>query len=276
MTQRKETLGAFQSWLKHNLMFPGQSKNNEVDKRVHHSEQLTAIEKLSIYQRSYYLRLLKCLQEQFPALCHALGKELFDDFCLGYLKTYPSESYTLYDLGNRFPDYLQENRPDADFPRQKQELWIDFMLDLARFELTLYMMFDAKGHEGQSFADLSTPDEQLQLQPCFQLGHYQFNVAAYYHQVREHKHTDTKNIDFPPFHPFYVCMVRKNYHTQTIPLTPIHYALLSHIKQGNSVECALNHVVTQFKLSHTKVMQSWHNSDGIRSQWIKAGVFIPK
>ena len=53
------------------------------------------------------------MREQFPALCHALGAALFDDFVADYIRDHPPESHTLYDLGRRFPAFLEDNRPDA-------------------------------------------------------------------------------------------------------------------------------------------------------------------
>jgi hypothetical protein len=51
--------------------------------------RLSAAQRLAIYQRGYFARLLQCLEGQYKALCHALGKELFDDFSKEYLRKYP-------------------------------------------------------------------------------------------------------------------------------------------------------------------------------------------
>ncbi|MFP3656554.1 DNA-binding domain-containing protein, partial [Burkholderia sp. SIMBA_052] len=66
--------------------------------------KLSASACLAIYQRSYILRLRKCLEEQFPASYHALGAALFADFADEYLRACPSDSYTLHELGRRFPE----------------------------------------------------------------------------------------------------------------------------------------------------------------------------
>ena len=96
------------------LIFPRKVSRSEAERRLAASERLTGVEGLAIYQRSYYLRILKCMREQFPALCHALGEEVFIDFARQYLQACPSDSYTLYELGKRFPDYLEKTRPDRE------------------------------------------------------------------------------------------------------------------------------------------------------------------
>src|SRR4051812_12009803 len=109
---------------------------------------------LAVYQRGYFLRIAACMREQFPALCHALGRALFDDFVADYIRDCPPVRHTLYDLGRRFAGWMEANRPDG----AAREPWVDFMIDLADFEYTVFVMFDAEGNEGRPFATSDTPD----------------------------------------------------------------------------------------------------------------------
>ena len=84
----------------------------DAEQVVTRSQALTALERLDIYNRAYFARLLECLREEFPTLLHALGEEAFDDFAIAYLHRYPSRSYTLNQLGVNFPRYLAETRPE--------------------------------------------------------------------------------------------------------------------------------------------------------------------
>lgn len=250
------------------LRLPGAATEETVAGRVEPSSRLSAAERLAIYQRSYILRLLKCLAEQFPALGHALGEELFRDFARQYLRDRPPESYTLYDLGRRFPDYLEETRPDREAPEGERETWIDFMVDLARFERLVFVMFDAPGHEGEPLATADTPDASLRLQPCFALAEYRFPVAAYYHQVRQG--TDPV---LPPAQRSRVAVVRKDYVTRTYPLRTVHYRFLRALQEGRTVEEALARVAEGSGLPLDKARRSWSAADGIRRRWITAGFF---
>ncbi len=269
MSADGQPLEALQGWMMNALVFPGMTPRDEVEQVVAHSARLNGDECLAIYQRSYYLRILKCMREQFPALCHALGEELFTDFAREYLRAHPPESYTLYDLGRRFPGYLAETRPDRDAAAAHRESWIDFMIDLATFERQVFVMFDAPGHEGKPFAGAGVADNQLRLQPCFALGAYQFPVAWYYHEVR--KGNDPQ---FPPHETSFVALVRKDYLTRTLLLSQSHYIFLTALAESGSVEHAISAVARQLAVPPDDVRQSWWAQDGIRQRWIKAGFFI--
>ena len=82
-----------------------------IEQVVTRSKALSAVERLGIYGYAYYARLLECLKEEFPAVLHAVGEDAFNSFALGYLQKYPSRSYTLFELGAKFPRYLDETRP---------------------------------------------------------------------------------------------------------------------------------------------------------------------
>src|SRR5262249_18618827 len=155
--------------------------------------------------------------EQFPALCHALGRDLFRDFARQYLQNCPSQSYTLYALGARFADYLEQTRPDRDAADEEREGWIDFIVDLARYEYSLFTMFDAPGNEGKTWAKAETDDDRLVLQPCFALHRFRYPVAGYYHQIRH-----CNAADLPPRQTSYLAIARKDYQLHTFPITQIH------------------------------------------------------
>src|SRR5216684_1216338 len=86
----------------------------QLEKVITRSRALTAAERLAIYANAYHTRLLECLGEVFPMLKRTLGDEVFDGFAFGYLQEYPSRSYTLNEVGRRFPRHLQETRPLKD------------------------------------------------------------------------------------------------------------------------------------------------------------------
>ena len=251
------------------LIYPRGVSRSEADQRLASSERLTAVEGLAIYQRSYFLRIASCMREQFPALCHAVGEDLFNDFVAEYIRAEPPESYTLYDLGRRFPSYLEASRPDRDAASGEREAWVEFMIDLATFERQLFVMFDAPGHEGKPFAEPATPDGHLRLQPCFALGSYRFPVALYYHQVR--KGNDAK---LPPLETSFVALVRTNYLTHTIPLSHAHYRFLKAMEGGSTVDHALGAVSDQLSIPMAEVRRSWMAEDGMRRRWIETGFFI--
>ncbi|HVI89986.1 MAG TPA: DNA-binding domain-containing protein, partial [Dongiaceae bacterium] len=116
MSVDQDRLDSLQRWMIEALIAPDGVDAGTIAATLLPGPKLSASACLAIYQRSYILRLRKCLEEQFPASYHALGATLFADFANEYLRACPSDSYTLHELGRRFPEWLEDNRPDRDQP----------------------------------------------------------------------------------------------------------------------------------------------------------------
>lgn len=114
-------------------------------------------ERLAIYRRAYYERLLSCMRAEYPVLLHLLGRETFDTFATTYIQACPPRSYTLADLGSRFAGWLDETRPSS-------ESWPNLIIDLARLERAFIEVYD--GPPG--------PREMT----------FRYPVAEYFHAVR--------------------------------------------------------------------------------------------
>lgn len=270
MTVGAVPLDQLQRWMHDALVFPAQVAGGRVETLLRSSPGLSGAAGLAIYQRGYFLRIAACMREQFPALCHALGEALFDDFVADYISVHPPESYTLYDLGRRFPAFLDDSRPDRDRAPEERERWIDFMIDLARFERQVFTLFDAPGHEGQRFADESTPDEALRLQPCLALGAYRFPVAAYYHAVRQNQAPAR-----PEAAAHFVAMVRTDYVTRTVPINAAEHCFLTAMADGGTVDAAIEAVARHLAIPAEAVRTTWAAPQGARTRWISWGFFIP-
>lgn len=258
-----------QAWMQNALVNPQSVLSNEVVARLTPSSRLSAGARLGIYQRSYITRLCVCLGEQFPASRHALGVELFDKFARVYLARDPSDSYTLYELGRRFPGFLEETRPDAQSSDSAEETWVNFMIDLANYERTLFVLFDAPGHEGKPWPTAETPDENLVLQPCFELAAYRFPVPNYYHKV-----TDQAAPELPAPAESYVAISRFDYRTSSFPITQMQYEFLRAMQKTQNVQHSLDYVADKLGAENTVVRASWENQ--IRKQWIANHFFVDK
>jgi hypothetical protein len=253
------------------LKTPINVMDNSLHSSIKPTSRLNSAQCLAIYQRSYYARLLSCMSEQFPALCYCLGRDVFNDFATKYLTECASNSYTLYELGRRFPQYLQDTRPDKDLSDNQKQTWISFMIDLASFEFEVFSLFDAHGNKESELANLDTPDEDLVLQQCFKLENYQFDVAEYYHSVR-HK----KDISLPPLSDTTLALVRKDFLTYTLYLSTPHYLFLLSLKEGNTVSKAITDVSSKLNLAREQVVSSWNDPKGLRKRWIESGLFLDR
>ncbi|WP_248279487.1 DNA-binding domain-containing protein [Xanthomonas campestris] len=91
--------------------------------------------RLAIYANGYWLRLIECLQSDYPTLSRLLGRELFAFFARAYLSEHPSRSPTLHALGAGLPHFLrasQRSRPGQQRQRFPLELaWIERALSEA-------------------------------------------------------------------------------------------------------------------------------------------------
>ncbi|OIQ46306.1 MAG: hypothetical protein BM558_00060 [Roseobacter sp. MedPE-SW] len=251
------------------LIEPKATSRQEIETRVRSTSRLSAVAALGIYQNSYHLRIAACMRDQFPALCYALGEGLFNDFVAEYISQAPPESYTLYDLGRRFAGFLQANRPDLDAP--ESEPWVDFIIDLARFERQIFSTFDCAGAEDLHLAQLTTPDPDLCVQPSLSVAAYGFPVGDYYHAVRQEKSPQP-----PEREPVYLAVLRKDYVTHTVPVSFAHFIFLQEMCRGGTVGSALSAVSQQLSQDLARVKLAWSEVSEIRDNWIEAGFFLDR
>jgi hypothetical protein len=212
---------------------------------VTRSKALTAVERLSIYGNAYYARLLECMREEFPVTVHCLGEETFDAFAVAYLQKYPSKSYTLCELGARFPHYLVETRPERE-EGEPEVNWPEFLVDLAIFEWTFNEVFDGPGTEGKEILDEAQiravpperwPEARLAPVPCLRLLKLRFPVQDYHAEVRAENAPAV-----PAAAPTYLALARRRYIVSHSVLTEAEYHLLSALAAGRSVGEAIEEV----------------------------------
>ncbi len=198
---------------------------DQIEQVVDPSKRRTSVERLEVYANAYYARLLECLRDEFPALLHAVGDEVFDGLAFGYLQTYPSTSYTLSNLSRNFARFLEETRPrDEDDP---SPAWPDFMIDLARLERTYSEVFDGPGTERltllnadeiQAVPPEAWPAARLVSVPCLHLLALRYPVQEYATGVRK-----KENPPFPDPEPTWLAVSRVEYVVRRWTLTQFQY-----------------------------------------------------
>jgi len=80
---------------------------------------LSEAERLELYHRQYWYRVLDSLAEDFPVLRRMAGDELFWELIEQYLLGRPSRSFTLRHLGEEFAGFLEQS-PLLD---ERQRTW---------------------------------------------------------------------------------------------------------------------------------------------------------
>jgi Putative DNA-binding domain len=202
-----------------------------LDDVVAPSARLTSAERLAIYCRSYYARLVQCLESMFPILLRFLGNELFDKFALDYLDKHPPYSYTLDNVADAFPPHLAETRPDAAARPDQREQWPDFIIELATLELAFMKVYDGPGVEGQPLPGINdvrgiTLETIFDLRPvpvpCLRLFAFRYPVHDYLFAARRGETTG-----MPSPRASFVAMTRRNYRIKVHELTLPQHELLS-------------------------------------------------
>jgi hypothetical protein len=98
------------------------------------NDRLTPVEQLEIYREQFWLRHTASLLEDFPGLSGIVGQEDWERLVEGYLEEIPLDSFSLRDLGDRLPAYVEK----ADFLPHR-----DLCVDMARLEWAYVEVFDA-------------------------------------------------------------------------------------------------------------------------------------
>ena len=259
------TLAQIQNWMQAALVQQdGRAASVNPETLVNESGRLTAARHLHIYRYSYVARLRECMKSQFSALAYALGEELFQMFADQYLDAYPSDSYTLNELGRRFPRFLQETRPDGG--QEAKEPWVDFIIQLAHFEYTLSVIFDAHCDEDARPANESTPDENLRLNPLLRLFHHPYPVCRYYLDV-----TRKKEPELPLPEESYCAVTRNNYRLSLLEINPAQYHFLEILAVENSVARAREQFVGRYGFDAVRLDDVWRTW---REAFITAGFFL--
>jgi hypothetical protein len=75
------------------------------------NNRLSSFERLEINNRCYWFRVLDCFYDDYPGLLAILGNRKFLKLATVCLERYPSESFTLRNLGSRRPKKSQSKLP---------------------------------------------------------------------------------------------------------------------------------------------------------------------
>lgn len=204
---------------------------------VHGSPRLSAQQRLELYRRTYHRRLTGCLRDTYPALRHALGDELFDDFALDYLAANPPRGHSLATLGAALPEHLERTRPDHDLPPHRRERWPDLLVDLATLERAFHEVYDGPGVERltlPSAADVPCDDAlTVQLAPCLRVLRARFAVDEYLLAVRRGERPS-----LPAAQARYVALHRRDWVVALTPLDAAGHALLTRLAAGEPLGAA--------------------------------------
>jgi len=142
----------------------GRSMHEVAAEFIRPNDRLSSFERLEIYNRQYWFRVLAALEEDFRGLRAIIGPRRFEALSKAYLIDCPSESFTLRNLGSRLEWWLRSH-PEHIQPRAA------LALDMVRLEWAEIEAFDGAAEPvlipGEMLA--SDADPRFRLQPYIQL-----------------------------------------------------------------------------------------------------------
>jgi hypothetical protein len=145
------------------------------------NDRLTSFERLEIYNRQYWWRLMSSLAEDFPGLQAVLGNRRFEALCKAYLGAHPSRSFTLRNLGRDLEPWLRKN---PQWASSKQAI----ALDMVRLEWADIEAFDGAAFEPLKPADVAKSaggNLRLTLQPYVQLLKFHYPVDTLVLEIKK-------------------------------------------------------------------------------------------
>jgi len=228
----------------------GGSMKRYASRFIKPNDRLTSFERLEIYNRQYWFRVLSALGEDFPGLRAVLGAKRFDAMAQAYLIANPSRSFTLRDLGSRMESWLRKNPTWAG---KNQNL----ALDIARLEWADIEAFDGKAEPALRPEDISSADGakiKLTLQPYVRLLSFRYPVDDLLLEVRkEEEDTDFASNTFTEHRKrkrvravaklkpaeIFLAVHRIDYSVYFRRIEPEEFAILTALREGKTLAAAV-------------------------------------
>jgi len=181
-------------------------------------ENLSSAERLELYHRQYWFRVLESVAEDFPVLRKMAGEEKFWELLEAYLQAFPSGSFTLRHLGRAMPRFVA-SWEGLDAAKRR---WFSALAELEYAEMEVY---EAAEREPLPPEQLAT--EELELQPHVRL--ISMPVPADLCRRWE----EFNPVDEVPTH---AAVWRGPKGAYTVRLQPTEYELLCRLKNGGRLE----------------------------------------
>ena len=260
----------------------GQSTQKIAEEIVKPNDRLTSVERLEIYNRVYWFRLLSSLADDFPGLRAVIGQEKFDQVLLGYLTELPSTSFTLRDLGSRLETWL---RAHPEFIAGNERM----ALDMVRLEWADIEAYDAAEFPVLTQSELAGLGEDpiFHLQPYIQLLDLAYPVDELLLKVRETEEPQTdissnvvmmdtsdakqhKRHPLPKAKKVYLAIHRQEFSVYFKRMKPEAFALARALQQGQPLSQAIESSVDRTGKKLELIMEQLHD---LFANWSQLGWF---
>jgi hypothetical protein len=256
-----------------------------VDAIIKPNDRLTSFERLEIYNRVYWFRLISSLAEDYQGLHSVIGRRNFEKLLVAYLRDCPSESFTLRNLGSRLEVWLRDRPQFA--PRRHR-----IAVDMVRLEWADIDVFDSDERPKLTEAELRNlgDDPVFHLQPYLRLLDLAYPVDDLLLKIREQQeqqeeqekdiasnvvmerepHNRRKRFSLPRPKKTYLAVHRQEMNVYFKRLEPEAFALLRALQQGKHLSESIEASVEWSNRDVTHVTGNLH---GWFANWSKLGWF---
>lgn len=253
------------------MTLDGRSTRAIAEEIVKPNDRLTSCERLEIYNRVYWFRILSSLADDFPGLRTVIGQEKFDQVLLGYLTDMPSISFTLRNLGSRLEQWLHDH-PESLGSKERMAL------DMVRLEWADIEAYDTAEFPVLTQSELAGlgEDPVFHLQPYIQLLELAYPVDELLLQVRDAEEPETdissnvvmmdsseakphKKFPLPKATKVYLAVHRQEFSVYFKRLKPEAFALIRALQQGQPLSQAIESSVNWSGKKLERVMEQLHD-----------------
>lgn len=201
------------------------------DELITPSATLAPVERLELYHRQYWYRLLDSIAEDFPGLRRLLGDEPFWRLLEIYLETEPPRSFTLRHLGAGLAAFILRRPELAAHPVHAEEL--------ARLEYALCQAFEAGERDPVPPGEVGRA--RLALQPHVRLLELRTAADTFWRRANEGRATGR----VPPATPRasrFIVVSREAHALRVERLPKAAFAILRAIAETRSLDLAIGRV----------------------------------
>lgn len=247
----------------------GKSMHEIAAEFIKPNDRLSSFERLEIYNRQYWFRVLAALDEDFPGLRAIVGQRRFEALCKAYLAECPSKSFTLRNLGARLESWLQRH-PQWIRPRP------GLALDMVRLEWAEIEAFDAAAEPALTPQDVqaSESDPQFRLQPYLQLLRLRYPVDHLLVNIREddsdsamasnavsegRRRTGVRKVARQKTQAVFLAVHRIEYSVYFKRLEPEAFAFLTALQEGKSLSAAVAVAFKEGNVPESKLLSTVQN-----------------
>ncbi len=269
-------LAELQHWVVKHLQSPrglarSEAISAEAQDRLTGNDRLRPVEQLEVYRQQFWLRHTASLVEDFPGVGGILGQAQWEKLVEAYLEARSPESWTLRELGRRFPEHV------AASPALPHHLLCS---DMARLEWRFIELFDAADcppldlAKLASLAPTSLETGRVVLSPALALLEVNYPVADLRQRLISARSAakGAPDVAIPEPEPqllvLYRAGDRRLYHR---PVGPDAFALLEGLRRGLSLVAACEHALEQAP-EHAERLQ--RNVGSWFQDWAKRGWIV--